>query len=109
MEKKKDKSYKKVIVGIGFYKEEEWERLLACAHDRENLEDTYDEWLEVVEKAILNYHALGIRPRKVVVNLDELIDFCIDHKLKNTAETRSRFVAERLREGKAEDIKLPLR
>ncbi len=38
---------KKDEVGLGFYKREEWQRLLETAVDRDILEDTYDEWLAV--------------------------------------------------------------
>lgn len=95
---------RKAVVAIGYYRREEWERFLACADDRDKLENTREEWLVSFNKAFTNARASGINPKKVIVNLDELIEFCTKHGKKNDAETRSRFIAELARQGKSEEI-----
>lgn len=103
MEKSKKKD-DNIVVGVGYYRRKDWERLLATATDREKLEDTYDEWLEVFYKTVKNMRSAGITPRKVCFTLDELLDYCKNEGLKNNAEARSRFFAELTRQGKTEEI-----
>jgi predicted metal-dependent phosphotriesterase family hydrolase len=93
-----------IIVGIGYYKREEWERFLASAEDREELEDTYDEWVVDFHKTISNAKKAGVRLKKVTINLDDLMDYCIKKKRKNNSETRSHFIADLVRSGRAEEI-----
>ena len=40
----KDKGIEKTILGIGWYKEDQWDLLLKHAVDKEDLEPTYAEW-----------------------------------------------------------------
>lgn len=93
-----------VIVGIGYYKREEWERFLASAEDRDELEDTYDEWLVNFDKAARNAKTTGVTLKKVIINLDDLMDYCINKKRKNNSETRSHFIADLTRLGRTEEI-----
>ena len=103
MEKSK---LKNIPIGVGFYIREEWERFLASASDREKLEDTYDEWLCNLYKGVRQMRAMGINPKKVVVHLDELINYCIDHKLKNDSEGRTKFITDLVLKGRNEEIDL---
>lgn len=93
-----------IAVGIGFFRREDWEQFIVSADDRENLEDTYDEWLVVFRRAVKDMRATGIKPRKVIFTLDELLDYCQKKGLKNNAEARSEFFAELTRLGKTEEI-----
>lgn len=89
--------------GIGYYKKDEWNRFVASADDRNDLEDTHDNWLDSFNEAVMNAKKAGLKPEKVVISVDELIDYCIDKKMKNNSETRSGFVAELLRQGRGEE------
>lgn len=95
---------KDIIVGIGFYRREDWERLLASASDRKNLEDTYDEWLKNFHKLVKNLRAIGIKPKKVCFTLDELLDYCKKKGLKNNSKTRSEFFCELTGQGRVKEI-----
>jgi len=95
----------RVMIGIGFYRRQDWEKFLASADDRENLESTYDEWLVVFRKAVNDVRAAGIEPKKVVFTLDELLGYCKEKGLKNNAGARSEFFSELTRMGKTEEIK----
>jgi len=83
--------------GLGFYKREKWQQLLETAVDRDVLEDTYDEWLAVFKEGVKNFKSSGLDVKMVVVEISELLDYCKKNKLKNTAETRAGFIAEKLR------------
>jgi ribosomal protein L12E/L44/L45/RPP1/RPP2 len=84
----------KVMVGIGFYRREQWPLLLEAADDSHILEKTYDEWLDVVDTSIDAIKAHGLEPKLVDVDVDELISFCRKEGLRNNAGARSKFIAK---------------
>lgn len=102
--RKKYLSREKVIVGFGLFRREQYQLLLESAADRDNLDDTYDEWLRSFREGVKNARSTGIEPVKVDVDMEELLSYCKKHNLKNNAETRSQFYAELLREGRWEEI-----
>lgn len=84
----------KVMVGIGFYRREQWPLLLASAVDADILEKTYDDWLDVVDTSIDTIKAHGLEPKLVDVDVDELISFCRKEGLRNNAGARSKYIAK---------------
>jgi molybdenum cofactor biosynthesis enzyme MoaA len=90
------------IVGIGFYRREQYPVLLETADDRNDIEETYDEWLKALKKGLQKASEAGVDPVKVDVDVYELLAYCQEHGLKNNAETRSQFFAELLRQGRWE-------
>jgi trans-aconitate methyltransferase len=84
----------KVMVGIGFYRREQWPLLIEAADDSHILEKTYDEWLDVVDTSIDAIKAHGLEPKLVDVDVDELISFCQQEGLRNNAGARSKYIAK---------------
>ena len=84
----------KMMVGIGFYKREQWPLLLASAVDSHILEKTYDDWLDIVDASIDKIKAHGAEPKLVDVDIEELISFCGKEGLQNDAAARSKFIAK---------------
>ncbi len=83
-----------MVVGIGFYKREQWQQLLDTAADADILEKTYDEWMDVLDSSLEKIPAYGIEPELVEVDVDELLAFCKERDLRNNAETRAKFIAK---------------
>ncbi len=79
--------------GVEYYKREQWNLLLESALDREDLEDTYEEWLQVFEEMIGKLKAQGIKLYKIDVDVQELIKFCEEKGLPNDGEARAQFIA----------------
>ena len=44
----------KIIVGLGWWQEKQWELLKEISQDRENLEDTYEEWRKMLVRLFVN-------------------------------------------------------
>ena len=88
----------KVMVGIGFYRREQWPLLLDAADDSHILEKTYDEWLDVVDTSIDAIKAHGVEPKLVDVDVEELISFCRKEGIRNDAEARAQYIAKIFRE-----------
>jgi hypothetical protein len=86
------------ILGIAWYKEEEWSHLLEISADRDELEDTYEEWLHNAEIKLHEMTEVGINLTKVYINLDELQKWCITQGRPLDGSARAVFTAEKLRQ-----------
>jgi hypothetical protein len=82
-------------VNIAYYKETDWERLLAYADDRETMHDTWKEWHESFLKMKNDLIAHGFKVKDIVVDLDELQRYCIIRGIKNDGKARSSFVTNK--------------
>jgi trans-aconitate methyltransferase len=85
---------KKMVVGIGFYKSEQWQKLRDTAVDADILEPTYDEWLQVLDSSIEKIRSHGLEPELVDVDVEDLLTFCKIRGLPNTGKTRAKFIAQ---------------
>jgi len=80
-------------VNIAFYLKEEWPRFLEMADDREDLEDTWEEWFSKYLGLKLSLKSQGYEVQDYIVYIDELDRYCKEKGLKNTGKTRAAFVS----------------
>jgi hypothetical protein len=93
------------VVGIAWYRREQWNRLREISSDRDELEETYDEWVGNAVKALENLRAAGMDPVKVDVDSEDLLEWCRGKERPVNGQSRSSFVAEKVqhrREGAAQ-------
>ena len=89
-----------IVVGVCWYRQEQYERFLASAADREKLEQTWAEWQMSAERTLRQVRAQGLDVRKVDIDLDELLAYCMAEEKPNTGATRVEYVTHLLeREG----------
>ncbi len=88
------KKKKKMVLGIGFYRREQWPLLVESAVDSHLLEKTYDDWMAVLDSSIEKIRASGLEPELVEVDVEELLAFCKEEGIPNNAAARSRFIAK---------------
>jgi hypothetical protein len=93
-----------MVFGIGFYRKEQWPRLLETAHDRKELEATYEEWKLNLIKSVKNMRLTGMTPLKVDLDMEELLAWCTGRSCKNTGENRVEFIGDLLRQGRGKKI-----
>ena len=86
----------KKIIGIAIYRPEDWERLLEISYDRDQLEDTWFEWNDSVHKFENDLQQRGIKYEKILIDLNELIEYCKRQGLRIDGRSRSRFTAVKL-------------
>jgi len=91
--KKKEKN----IVGIAIYSMEDWERLRKISDDKGQLEDTWLEWIYSFRRFEDDLRQRGIEYEDILIDLDELIEYCRIQGLRINSESRSRFTANKLR------------
>ena len=85
------------VIGIAWYRPQDWNRLREIAADPDELEESHGAWLTTVQRVMRRMERDRLRVRKVIIDLDELQAFCRKEGLANTCASRSRFVAEKVR------------
>ncbi len=95
---KANESKQELVVGIAWYRPDQWQRLRDVSSDADELEDTYEEWLRVAEQKVTKLKARGLRVEKVEVDIERLVLWCNELALELNAEARSRYAVEKLRE-----------
>ena len=98
MSRRTDQRANRVVVGVAWYRREQWPRLLEVSIDRDELEDRYDDWLEAMPRRLEEVHRAGHRPVKVDVDLDELMAWCERQGREVDSAARAEFVARKLRD-----------
>ena len=61
--------------------------------DRDDLEETYREWLEMAEKSLDKLISMGLRARKIDVDVGALVAWCTKEGLEVNADARANYVA----------------
>ncbi len=95
---KKHRDSKSLVMGVSWYRPEQWERLREISEDKEHFEMTYEESLLDSENKIKQLEAQGYRPVKVEVDVEEMLTWCSAQGLAVTPETRTKFTMTKLRE-----------
>jgi len=80
----------RTYTAIASFKPEQWEKLLATADDRDNLGKTWEEWNARVESLTKKISARGMPVIRVVLDVDEINQYCKEHGVPNNGETRSK-------------------
>jgi hypothetical protein len=92
-----NKRQEKLKVALATYTPQEYVRLHATADDASELDATWEEWFKGVEEARSRLALQGIECVNVPIEIAALQQFCLEHNLKNTGETRANYAAEMLR------------
>ncbi len=87
----------RMVTGIAWYRPEQWERLREVSDDVENLEETYEAWLQTAERMIHEGIPADLPIEKVDLDVEEVLAWCNFHGLPMNAQSRSRYVSEKIR------------
>jgi hypothetical protein len=82
-----------VVMGVGWYKPEQWERLREVSEDGEEMAETYEEWKESAERGLGEMRKAGLNPERVEVDVEELVAWCEEQKRPLDASARVEYVA----------------
>lgn len=81
------------IIAVAWYRRYQWNQLLSCSVDTDELESTYQEWLDQAAKKIAKIKAAGINIVRVDVDVEKLIKWCEDMGRPVDGESRSLYAA----------------
>ncbi|MFQ5737941.1 MAG: hypothetical protein ACE5JX_02930 [Acidobacteriota bacterium] len=91
------KQYGETLVGVAWYDRGQWTRLRQVAADPERLEESYEEWVAMAEKAIRDLKAQGMRIQRVPVDAEDLIGWCKEQARRLDTSARAEFTSHQLR------------
>ncbi|HEY7119072.1 MAG TPA: hypothetical protein VH475_20950 [Tepidisphaeraceae bacterium] len=81
---------------MAWFRPEDWNRLLEISVDRDRLERSHAEWVRSANRVMRRLERQGLRPRRVIVDLDELIAWCGQRGLPIDGGARADFASEKL-------------
>jgi len=87
-----------MVSGVAWYRREQWALLKSTASDADDLEETYDEWLEFAKHSFKVIWDTGIDLVKVDVDVDELIEWCRNEERPVDGAARTSFVIQKMKE-----------
>jgi len=91
MKKTRDKA--DLVLGVGWYRENQWPILLQHVPVQEDLHRTYAEWLEEANERMDELVQAGIQAVKIPVDVHEMIRWCRDQGVALDGKGRSAYVA----------------
>ncbi len=97
MRRRYSKEYVEAASGVAWFDREQWQHLREVAADPERLEESYEAWVAMAERAIRHLEATGRLIERVRVDTDELIAWCKDRARPIDSSARAEFAARQLR------------
>ena len=87
----------RLILGVAWYRADQWSLLRALAADSEELEQTHAEWLGSATKSLDQLRKQVVSAVKVDVDVGELSAWCQKHNRPLDGKARAEYTAEKLR------------
>jgi hypothetical protein len=84
---------------IATYDPAQWDALLAAAADRDDLEDSWEEWNAGLQKVITEFGTRGHPFILVSLDVDEINQFCQGKAIPNDSKARAQLAAHKARSG----------
>ena len=100
--KQKGRDTGATVMGVAWYKFDQWDRLLEISSDRAELENIYDEWKKVAEENLVNLAQHGYKLCKVHIDVEELLVWCNSQNRAVDGDARTEFTVMKLRESNLE-------
>jgi hypothetical protein len=85
-----------MILGIAWYRRDQWAQLLSDFADARHMHKTWDEWRRAAENGIEQLSRRGRIIYPVLLDAEEITRYCHERGLPNIGKTRLRLVNERL-------------
>ena len=100
----KSRSGRKMVVGFAWFDRQQWHRLTEVVDDRNELDDTFEQWERSALDALRTLERQGQRAEKVHIDVDALVSWCKGKGLPVNGASRSQYVSFVLqqRDGQAE-------
>jgi hypothetical protein len=88
----------KMALGFAWFRAEDWDELRRASVDSQHMEERYEDWERMAASKLEELRQRGVRVEKILVDLQELLQWCQAHNVHLDAAARSRFAAEKVRD-----------
>ena len=85
-------------IGIGVYREKDYEKILKLSSDRDSMPESWAEWKKTIAKAKKKLAKYDIIALEVPVLPKELKKFCKENNLRINRSSRSAFISSKMAE-----------
>ena len=99
----KPRSDHKMVVGFAWFDREQWHRLTEVVDDRNELDDTFEQWERSALDALRTVERQGQRAEKVHIDVDVLVSWCKGKGFPVNGASRSRYVSFVLQQRNGKD------
>jgi hypothetical protein len=82
------------VIGLAWFRREDYPRLLKIFEDAHEMHDTWDEWEDSAKKVEKRFKAEGCVVERVFIDPETFPDWCRTAGVGVIASARSRFAAE---------------
>jgi hypothetical protein len=89
---------KLVVYGIASYRPDQWARLREVSTDKDELEQTYEEWKAIVERRVRQLEDGGVCIGRVEIDVEELVAWCTSEGRPVDGAARAAYASLKLRE-----------
>ncbi|HUG77338.1 MAG TPA: hypothetical protein VML57_07620, partial [Burkholderiales bacterium] len=86
-----------VVVGVAWFDRKQWKLLTEAVEDRNELDDTYEQWQQNAVEAVRMIEREGQKVEKVHVEVETLVSWCKENGLPVNGKTRAEYVTEIMR------------
>lgn len=90
------------VVGVSWYRAEQWADLRRVSVDAEGMEAEWDQWNRTAEARLEELQRSGVRVHKVEVDVDALVLWCEARRRPVNAEARAEFTSWLMAQGGGE-------
>lgn len=97
MRRNRDRLSSDAQIGLAWYSREGWERLRAIADDREQLDDSFEEWERGALQVIRDLASVGRQVRRVPIDVEAYATWCRERGCGLDSASRAEYVTERLK------------
>lgn len=84
------------VTGVAWFDRQQWEHLRQVAADPERLEESYEEWVAMVERTIFDLEAKGLFIKRVPIDTTQLVSWCGEQGRPIDGRARAEFAAREL-------------
>ncbi len=95
---KKRHKHKGTIIGVAWYRKDQWDLLKKITNEPEIPEDTYEEWLENAKEQIHKLELSGITVKKVDLDVDDVVKWCKQKHVSINSNSIAEYAAFKLKE-----------
>ncbi|MEZ4949868.1 MAG: hypothetical protein R2879_04430 [Saprospiraceae bacterium] len=79
---------------MAYYLKKDWDRLMNSIVDRDSMHDTWEEWHAKYMETKKYMESQGCVVHDIIIDIDQLNDYCRRNGLANDGKTRSSYVGK---------------
>src|SRR3970282_1470560 len=86
-----------LVVGLAWFDRKQWQRLTEVVEDRNELDDTFEQWKQSALEAVQTIEREGQKVEKVHVEVESLVSWCKEKGLSVKGKSQAAYVTQIMR------------